>query len=89
MGIYSHLSTEELTAKRARLVDALELRLTGPSRVAFAGNSSEFNHRVSEYQQAIDHLRREINAINAELDRRGASGSLTGSNARAPIYLVG
>lgn len=88
MGIYSHISTDELIAKRTRFVDALELRLTGPSRVVSGGNSSEFNNRSSEYQLAIDHLRKEINSINAELERRGASGSVTGSNARAPIYLV-
>jgi hypothetical protein len=81
MGIYSHISTEDLTAKRSRLVDALELRLTTPSRVASGTHAAE-------YQQVSEQIRKEIGGINSELERRGASGSLSGSNARSPIYLV-
>jgi hypothetical protein len=78
MGIYSHLSTDELTAKRDRLLAALESRLTGPSSVSSTGRSVGYQHA----NQAAE-IRRELDAINAELSRRG------GAPARGPIYLVG
>lgn len=88
MGIYSHETTADLIAKRQRLSETLELRLTGPSRVSSRGNSSEYNNRSAEYQNAIKELRAAIGEITAELAKRGEDGSLSGSNVRRPIYLV-
>ena len=78
MGIYSHLSTDELTAKRDRLLAALESRLTGPSSVSSTGRSVGYQHA----NQTAD-IRRELDAINAERSRRD------GAPARGPIYLAG
>lgn len=91
MGIYSHISTEQLRATRDNYVQALTERLTGPSRVAVSGKSVSFNDRAVEYQRTIDDLKKEIARINAELAARGIDDSVAGSasTARGPIYLVG
>jgi hypothetical protein len=78
MGLYSHLPTDELTAKRDRLLAALESRLTGPSNVSSTGRSVGYQH-----QNQVAELRRELDAINGELARR------SGASVRGPIYLVG
>lgn len=78
MGLYSHLPTDQLIAKRDRLLAALESRLTGPSSIASAGRSVGYQHG-----NQVGEIRRELDAINAELSRRN------GASARSPIYLVG
>jgi len=76
MGTYSHLSDEELTQLRTRLVTSLTDRLTGPS-------AASTNGRSIQYQQRTDEIRSEIADINRELARRA------GRSAGGPIYLVG
>lgn len=75
MGIYSHLTDDELRATRARLSASLTDRLTTPT----AGG---FNGRTVEYRQRMEDIRREIGDINAEL------GNRAGTPSRGPIYLV-
>lgn len=75
MGPYSHFTVEELTQQRDKLSAARLQRLTDPSSISHNG-------RAVAYAQNLADIRREIDAINAELARRN------GSAARAPIYLV-
>lgn len=75
MGIYSHLTDAELTATRAKLVASLTDRLTAPT-------SASTNGRAVAYQQRTEEIRREIDAINAELAHR------SGTAARRPIYVI-
>ena len=89
MGIYSHMQTEELIVLRDRYSATLTERLTGPSRVTSSGRTMSFNDRAVEYQRAIDDLRKEIKAINSELQARGAVPETGTAKARQPIYLVG
>jgi hypothetical protein len=63
MGLYSRDTTEQLTAKRQDLADSLHKRLTQPTQV-------EHNGSRAQYQQRTDDIRRELCAIDAELDRR-------------------
>lgn len=75
MGIYSDLTIEELQATRKRLRDSLHDRLTKATSASFEGRSAQ-------YQQRTDDIRREIEAVGLELDRR--AGRVT----RGPIYLA-
>lgn len=75
MGIYSHFTTEQLTAKRDSYLAALEARLTGPS-------AASSNGRSIQYQQDTRQLERQVAAINDELALR------SGRASRRPIYLV-
>lgn len=76
MGLYSHYTTEQLTALRDRLSVAFEQQLTGPVSAAGHGRSVQFR------QDGAKDLQRQIQDINAELQRRA------GGSARRPIYLV-
>lgn len=90
MGIYSHMTTEELRTLRTQYSQSLTERLTGPSKIAASGKTVAFNDRAVEYQQTIEHLKKEIERINSELKSRGVDDSLSGAdNARGPIYLMG
>jgi len=75
MGIYSRSTDEDLQQQRAQLHAALIARLTQPT-------SAAHNGRSIAYQQRTDDIKREISAIDAELDRR--AGVRTGG----PIYMV-
>jgi hypothetical protein len=75
MGIYSHLTIQQLETQRAELSAALQRRLTQPS-------SASSNGRSISYQQQIADIRRELLAINAELAHR------CGQRVAGPIYLV-
>ena len=75
MGIYSHYTTDQLTALRDKLTDTLHARLTGPS-------ASAWGDRRVQYEQQTAEIRKEIGAVNAELDLR------SGRSAHRPIYLV-
>lgn len=75
MGIYRHLTVEQLEANRDKLLSSLTERLTKPTSVGFEGRNVQFNQRTDE-------IRRELEAINTELDRRN------GVATRSPIYIV-
>lgn len=75
MGIYSHYSTDQLTALRDKLTAALHDRLINPTALAWGD-------RRTQYDQKTDDIRKEIAEVNAELARR------TGSPTAGPIYLV-
>lgn len=74
--MYEHMALSDLTALRDRLIASLHARLTGPSMAESTG-------RRVQYQQSVDQIRREIEAVNAEITRR--AGRVT----RVPIYMVG
>lgn len=76
MGIYSHLSTEKLTEMRDSLMQALMSRHTDPARVSGNGRDLTFK------QEGIGEIRKDLDAINAELGRRN------GTSSRGPIYLM-
>jgi hypothetical protein len=75
MGIYRHFTAEQLEATRDKLLNSLTERLTKPTHVGYDSRTVQFNQRTDE-------IRREVEAINAEIDRRN------GVATRAPIYLV-
>lgn len=75
MGIYSHLTNEQLVAMRDKLVTSLTDRLTGPTSASTQG-------RAVAWQQRTDEIRREIQAINDELASR------EGRSTHRPIYVV-
>ncbi|MFZ7309780.1 hypothetical protein [Comamonas jiangduensis] len=75
MGIYSHLTTEQLQAKRDTYLAALEARLTLPTSASGEGRSVQFG-------QAPADIERQLRAVNEELARR------TGGVTRGPIYLA-
>lgn len=75
MGIYSHLSDDELQATRDQLMGSLQQRLIAPTSASYAGRSIQFA------QQTAD-IKAEIEAIGIELNRR------KGLTERRPIYLV-
>lgn len=80
MGLYSHLTTEQLTARRDSYLAAIDARLTGPT---LASHSTDgVGARSVQFNADTTQLRRAIDDINAELLRR------TGQPARKPIYLV-
>lgn len=76
MGIYSHYTVEQLTALRDQLIATLHARLNGPS-------ASSWGDRRVQYEQQSAEIRKEIGAVNTELNRR------TGTPGHRPIYLVG
>jgi hypothetical protein len=75
MGIYSHYTTEQLTALRDKLTGALHDRLINPT-------SASWSDRRAQYDQKTDDIRKEIAAVNEELGLR------SGVAGRGPIYLV-
>lgn len=75
MGLYSHLTADELTALRSRLMAALHDRLTGPA-------SAASNGRSVQYQNIIADIRKELADVNIEIARR------SGQATRRPIYMV-
>lgn len=75
MGIYSHFTDPQLTELRDKLVASLTARLTAPT-------SASTNGRSVSFQQRTDEIRREIEAVNAEVATR------QGLSVRRPIYLV-
>lgn len=78
MGIYSHLSDDQLTTTRDRLTQALTDRLANPSTISSADRRVQFDNAG----QSIAEIRKALADINAEFDRR------TGKAAHRPIYLV-
>jgi len=79
MGIYRHLSVEELQATRTRLMASLHDRLASPTAAAHNGRSIQ-------YQQDVAEIRKEIAALSEELEARGAG--VSGGTVRGPIYIV-
>ncbi|WP_295852019.1 hypothetical protein [uncultured Xylophilus sp.] len=77
MSIYSHFTDEQLVATRDQLSASLQARLTTPTSVGFNGRTASFQQQTSE-------IRKEIQAVTLEIDRRAG----TSATARAPIYLV-
>lgn len=75
MGIYSHLTTAQLQAKRDTFLAALEARLTLPTMASGEGRSVQFAQTPAD-------LERQLRAVNEELARRA------GSATRGPIYLA-
>lgn len=75
MGIYSHQTTDQLTAIRDKLTNSLHDRLTAPTASSWGDRRIQFDQQTAE-------IRKEITAVNAELDSRN------GTVARRPIYLV-
>ncbi|WP_124961381.1 hypothetical protein [Variovorax beijingensis] len=55
MGIYRHLSVEELQATRSRLMASLHDRLASPT-------SAAHNGRSVQYQQNVAEIRKESNS---------------------------
>ena len=80
MGLYSHLTTEQLTARRDSSLAAIDARLTGPTQASHSTDG--VGARSVQFNADTTQLRRAIDDINAELLRR------TGQPARKPIYLV-
>lgn len=74
--MYGHMTVSELTALRTRLQTALHDRLTAPTSASSAG-------RQVQYQQRVQDIRRELEAVNAEIARR------EGDVMRGPIYMAG
>ncbi|AUN95412.1 hypothetical protein [Pseudazoarcus pumilus] len=75
MGIYSHQTTEQLTALRTTLQASLTDRLTKPTAAGSGDRNARFDQQVAE-------IRKELGAVCAELDRRN------GVVEHRPIYLV-
>ena len=80
MGLYSHLTTEQLTARRDSYLAAIDARLTGPTQASHSTDG--VGARSVQFNADTTQLRRAIDDINAELLRR------TGQAARKPIYMV-
>ena len=80
MGLYSHLSVEQVTAKRDAYMAALDARLTGPTSASHSADG--ISSRSVQFNADTKTLQRQIEQLNAELDRR------SGRSARRPIYLV-
>ena len=76
MGIYSHLPTEKLTQMRDELLTALMSRHTDPARVSSNGRDLTFR------TDGTGELRKDLDAITAELARRN------GATSRGPIYMM-
>lgn len=77
MSIYRRDTTEQLTARRAALYDALLKRQTLPTEVEHNGSRSQYGQRIAE-------LKREIEAIDRELDARDG----TATPANRTFYLI-
>jgi hypothetical protein len=80
MGLYSHLTTDQLTAKRDSYMAALDARLVGPTQASSSADG--VGARAVQFNGDTTQLRRQIAEINAELQRR------TGQRLPRPIYLV-
>ena len=80
MGTYSRNTTEELQAIRARLSASLIDRLTNATSASHNGGSTS---RSAQFAQVPEEIRKELRAVDAELDRR------SGAAPRGPIYMVG
>lgn len=80
MGIYSHLTTEQLTTRRDSYLAALDARLTGPTQASSSAEGA--GARSVQFNADTTQLRQAIEAINAELLRRA------GQQPRRPIYMV-
>jgi hypothetical protein len=63
MGLYRRDTTGNLTAQRAALADSLLKRLTQPTEIDYGGSRATYAQRTAD-------IKREISAIDAELDRR-------------------
>jgi len=63
MGLYSRDTTEQLTTQRADLRDSLHKRLTQPTEIDHGGTRAQYAQRTTD-------IKREIAAIDNELDRR-------------------
>lgn len=75
MGIYSHLTITELGSLRDRLIASLTDRLTAPTSAATGARNVAWQQRTTD-------IRREIEAINAELAVRD------GQATRRPIHVI-
>lgn len=73
--MYGHLSTDDLTALRDKLQAAYTARLTGPTVAVGSG-------RRVEYQGSVADIKRELQAVVGELERRA------GRTYGGPIYPV-
>ena len=80
MGLYSHLTTEQLTARRDSYLAAIDARLTGPTQASHSTDG--VGARSVQFNADTTQLRRAIDDINAELAQRN------GQVVRKPIYLV-
>lgn len=80
MGIYSRHTVEELQAIRTRLSASLIDRLTSATSVSHNGGNAS---RSAQFAQAPEEIRKELRAVDAELDRR------SGAAPRGPIYMAG
>lgn len=80
MGTYSRHTIEELQAIRARLSASLIDRLTAPTSASYNGGSAS---RSAQFAQVPEEIRKELRAVDAELDRR------SGTAPRGPIYMAG
>ena len=76
MGIFNHLATAELEQMRDRLTQALIARHTDPERVS--NNGRDVVYRTDNTGE----LRKDLDAITAELARRNGAAS------RGPIYMM-
>lgn len=76
MGIFSHIATAELEQMRDRLTKALIARHTDPARVSSNGRD------VAYRTDSTGELRKDLDAITAELARR------SGAASRGPIYMM-
>lgn len=63
MGLYSRDTTEQLSTQRADLRDSLHKRLTQPTEIDHGGSRAQYAQRTAD-------IKREIMAIDNELDRR-------------------
>lgn len=77
MGLYSRTTTDQLTTLRAELADSLHKRLTQPTAVDHQGSGAQYNQRTSD-------IKRELQAIDTELDRREGKPS-----QNRPFYVIG
>lgn len=80
MGLYSRHTTDELQAIRTRLSASLIDRLTGPTSASHNGGSAS---RSAQFAQSPEEIRKELRAVDAELDLR------SGAPRRGPIYMAG
>lgn len=75
MGIYSHLTDAELSARRDSLLAGIEAAAGGVASVSNNGRSVSYQGNLSEARRLLD-------AVQAEINLRA------GVRSRGPIYLV-
>jgi hypothetical protein len=63
MGLYSRDTTDQLNTQRTALRDSLQKRLTQPTEIDHGGSRAQYAQRTAD-------IKREIFAIDNELDRR-------------------